>query len=78
MASITGLQGISLSFRFLFHFVLFVVYNLQGQTGRFMVWLNGSQSSGLVNFVSESRLPFVQTRADEGWAVKRARPSKKE
>ena len=64
VASITGLQGISLSFRFLFHFVLFVVYNLQGQTGRFMVWLNGSQSSGLVNFVPESRLPFVQTRSN--------------
>ena len=61
VASITGLRGISLSFCFLFHFVLFVVYHLQGQTGRFMVWLNGSQSSGLVNFVPESRLPFVQT-----------------
>ena len=48
VASITGLQGISLSFRILFHFVLFVVYHLQGQTGRFMVLLNGSQSSGLV------------------------------
>ena len=64
VASITGLQGISLSFRFLFHFVLFVVYNLQGQTGRFMVLLNGSQSSGLVNFVPESRLPFLQTRSN--------------
>ena len=60
VASITGLQGIVLSFRFLFHLVLFVVYHLQGQTGRFMVWVNGSQSSGLVNFVPESRLPFVQ------------------
>ena len=28
-----------------------VVYHLHGQTGRFMVWVNGSQSSGLVNFV---------------------------
>ena len=36
-----------------------------------MVWLNGSQSSGLVNFVPESRLPLVQTRADKGWAAKR-------
>ena len=61
VASITGLQGVSLSFRFLSHFVLFVVYHLQGQTGRFMLWLNSSQSSELVNFVPESRLPFVQT-----------------
>ena len=30
-----------------------VVYRLHGQTGRFMVWVNGSQSSGLVNFVPE-------------------------
>ena len=30
---------------------LMVVYHLHGQTGRFMVWVNGSQSSGLVNFV---------------------------
>ena len=29
-------------------------------TIRFMVWVNGSQSSGLVNFVPESPLPFVQ------------------
>ena len=29
VAAITGLQGASLSFRFLFHFVLFVVYHLQ-------------------------------------------------
>ena len=60
VASTTGLQGISLSFRFLFHLVLFVVYHLQGQTSRFMVWVNGSQSSGLVNFIPKSRLPFVQ------------------
>jgi len=31
-----------------------------GQTGRSTVWINGTQNSGLVNFVSESRLPFVQ------------------
>ena len=37
-----------------------VVYHLHGQTGRFSVWVNGSQSSGLVNFVPESRLPFLQ------------------
>ena len=29
-------------------------------TIRFMVWVNGSQSSGLVNFVPQSPLPFVQ------------------
>ena len=27
--------------------------------------------------VALGRFPFVRTRADEGWAVKRARPSKK-
>ena len=37
-----------------------VVYHLHGQTGRFSVWVKGSQSSGLVNFVPESRLPYVQ------------------
>ena len=37
-----------------------VVYHLHGQTGRFTVWINGTQSSGLVNLVPESRLPFVQ------------------
>ena len=37
-----------------------VVYHLNGQTGRSMVWANGSQNSGLVNFVPESRLLFVQ------------------
>ena len=37
-----------------------VVYYLHGQTGRFTVWVNGTQSSGLVNLVPESRLPFVQ------------------
>ena len=35
-----------------------LVYHSQGQTGRFTVWLNGAQNSGLVNFVPESRLPF--------------------
>ena len=37
-----------------------VVCYLRGQTGRFTVWANGRQNSGLVNFVPESRLPFVQ------------------
>ena len=41
-----------------------VVYHLHGQTGRFTIWVNGSQSSGLVNFVPESRLhwPFIGKR----------------
>ena len=42
------------------HRFIWVVYHLHGQTGAFMVWVNGSQSSGLVNFVPESPLPFVQ------------------
>ena len=37
-----------------------VVFYLHGQTGRFTVWANGKQNSGLVNFIPELRLPFVQ------------------
>ena len=37
-----------------------VVYYLHGQTRRSTVWANGTQNSGLVNFVPESRLQFVQ------------------
>ena len=37
-----------------------IVYHLRGQTGRSTVWANGTQNSGLVNFVPESRLLFVQ------------------
>ena len=37
-----------------------VVYNLHGQTGGSTVWAIGTQNSGLVNFASESRLPFVE------------------
>ena len=37
-----------------------VVYHLHGQTGRFTVWLNGSQRSRLVTFIPESRLPFIK------------------
>ena len=37
-----------------------VVYHLHGQTSWFMVWVNGSQTSGLANFVPESPLPFVK------------------
>ena len=37
-----------------------VVYYLHGQTGRSTVWENGNQNLGLVNVVTESRLPFVQ------------------
>ena len=36
------------------------LYHLHGQTIRFMVWVNGSQSSALVNFVPESPSLFVQ------------------
>ena len=36
------------------------VYHFHGQTGRSTVWANGTQNSGLVNLVPESRLPFVQ------------------
>ena len=32
-----------------------------GQTGRFIVWVNGSQSSGLVNFVPDSRFVTICT-----------------
>ena len=42
------------------HRFIWVVYHLHGRTGGFMVLVNGSQSSGLVNFVPESPLPFVQ------------------
>ena len=39
------------------------VYHLHGQTGRFTVWTNGKQNSGLVNFVPETRLPsFTEKR----------------
>ena len=44
---------------FIFIFLL-VVYHLHGQTGRFTVWADDSQSWGLVNFVLELPLPFVQ------------------
>ena len=40
--------------------ILVVVYHVHGQTIRFMVWVNGSQSSALANFVPESPLLFVQ------------------
>ena len=36
---------------------ILVVYHLHGQTIQFMVWVNGSQSSGVVNFVPKSPLP---------------------
>ena len=38
---------------------ILVVYHLHGQTIQYMVWINGSQSSGVVTFVPESPLPFV-------------------
>ena len=40
-----------------------VVSYLHGQTGLFTVWENGKQTSGLENFVPESRLPFIQMRS---------------
>ena len=39
--------------------MLFIII-LPGQTSRSTVWANGTQNLGLVNFVPESRLPFVQ------------------
>ena len=38
-----------------------VVYHLHGQTDRSMIWANGTQNSGLVNFDSESLLPLFCT-----------------
>ena len=37
-----------------------VSYHLLGQTGRSTVRANGTQNSGVVNFVAKSLLPFVQ------------------
>ena len=37
-----------------------VVYHFHGQTGRFMVWVNGSQSSGLVKLYKS--VPFTGKR----------------
>ena len=37
-----------------------VVCNLDGKIDRTTVWENATQNSGLVNFVPESRVPFVQ------------------
>ena len=39
---------------------LMVVYHFHGQTGRFMVWVNGSQSSGLVKLYKS--VPFTGKR----------------
>ena len=36
--------------------VILVAYHLHGQTGRSTVWADGTQNSGLVNFVPEWRL----------------------
>ena len=32
--------------------------------GRFTVWVNRNENSGLVNFVPQSRLPFVQINSN--------------
>ena len=48
-----------------------VVYHLHAQTGRCTVWVNhGKQNLGLVNFVPESHLPFVQIGIHRQTAVK--------
>ena len=38
---------------------MFTIYTPR-QTSRFMVWVNAVQNSGLINFIPESRLTFVQ------------------
>ena len=42
------------------HDSVVVVCNLDGKINRTTAWENGTQNSGLLNFVPESRLPFVQ------------------
>ena len=37
-----------------------IINYLQQQTGQFTVWTNDKQNSGLINFIPESRLQFVQ------------------
>ena len=44
---------------------LMVVYHLHGQTSRFMVWVNGSQSSGLVNFVPSIAFTISTIRTNQ-------------
>ena len=41
-------------------FISCVTFLIHGQAGRSTVWANATQNLGLVNFVPESRLPFVQ------------------
>ena len=42
------------------NFTLGLLSKLHGQTCQFSVWANGKQNSGLINFILESCLPFVQ------------------
>ena len=42
------------------HDSVVVVCNLDGKINRTTAWENGTKNSGLLNFVPESRLPFVQ------------------
>ena len=42
-----------------------VVYHLHGQTSQFMVWVNGSQSSGLVNFVPSIAFTISTIRTNQ-------------
>ena len=44
-----------------------VVYHLPGQTGRFTVWVNGKQNSGLVNFIPES--PLLRSTLGERFVI---------
>ena len=44
---------------------LMVVYHFHGQTSQFMVWLNGSQSSGLVNFVPSIAFTISTIRTNQ-------------
>ena len=41
-------------------FISCVTFLIHGQAGRSTVWANATQNLGLVNFVPESRLPFLQ------------------
>ena len=44
-----------------------VVYHLQGQTSRFMVWANGKQTSGLVNLPFAEISSLYLKKATEAW-----------
>ena len=56
--ALLGLKGLRMAF--ISKSWLFTIWHLHGQTSRPLEWSNGTQNLGLVYFVSESRLPFVQ------------------